>query len=412
MVQKSDTFHSFVVDQHSPARSIAYTDSGSKHSDQIVFCIPGILETRETFANLHKQIGYSGSSRVVSLDLCGRGDSDPISSTDVYSMKLYLSDLILLLDHIKQTHLSKPVKVHLLGTSMGGILAMYLAAAKGSLVSSVILNDVGLSLAWWSIYKLFGTMGKGALKSAGSMDVNDIAHFLNVAPAVVKAVQEPSHFDLPYKSDLMGMRFANIAQEFSGPILLIHAQDSVICTALQVDEFLKLYPEGNLLEVPGVEHPAPYNDLVCDFIISKIIQPKTSSKESSKNKPKSDTTDVEELEKIKSMHDVTDSFETLPKTQIKPLSEQLSLPLFSPLPRDTLDPLGLVETANKMAELNTQILNQFVPSASETTTPTIDSQQGSLIAGESDRAQASIGQNKKPILHRFRSAVMDMFKVK
>ena len=112
------------------------------------------------------------------------------------------------------------------------------------------------------------------------------------------------------------------------------------------------------------------------------------------------------------MHDVTDSFETLPKTQIKPLSEQLSLPLFSPLPRDTLDPLGLVETANKMAELNTQILNQFVPSASETTTPTIDSQQGSLIAGESDRAQASIGQNKKPILHRFRSAVMDMFKVK
>ena len=55
-------------------------------------------------------------------------------------------------------------------------------------------------------------MGKGALKSAGSMDVNDIAHFLNVAPAVVKAVQEPSHFDLPYKSDLMGMRFANIAQ--------------------------------------------------------------------------------------------------------------------------------------------------------------------------------------------------------
>lgn len=412
MVQKSETFHSFVVDQQSPGRILAYTDSGDLQSDQTLLCIPGILETRDTFANLHKQIGKSSNCRVVSLDLCGRGDSDPLSSADVYSMKLYLSDLNLFLDHITQTHLCKPVKIHLLGTSMGGILAIYLAARKGSTVSSVILNDVGLSLSWWSIYKLFGAMGKGALKSTGSMDASDIARFLNVAPAVVKAVQEPSHFDLPYKSDLMGMRFASTAQEFSGSISLIHAQDSVICTALQVDEFLRLYPQNNLLEVPGVEHPAPYNDLVCDFIISKIIQSKPASGGGAENKQKIETSDREVLEKVKIKDNQSDTFETPSKSQPKPLSEQLPLPLFSAHANDLKDGLGLLETANKVAELNTQILNQFIPPSANTVNPSLTPQPSSLIAAQPNRSQAEFEEGKKSVLDRFASAVIDIFKVK
>ena len=414
MVQKTETFHSFAVDQHSPGRSLAYTDSGDKQSDQILICIPGILETRDTFTNLHQQIGKSSNCRVVSFDLCGRGDSDPLSSADVYSMRLYLSDLTLFLDHITQTHLSKPVKIHLLGTSMGGILAIYLAAKKESNVSSVILNDVGLSLAWWSIYKLFGAMGKGALKSTGSMDANDIARFLNVAPAVVKAVQEPSHFDLPYKSDLMGMRFVSTAQEFSGSICLIHAQDSVICTALQVDEFLRLYPHSNLLEVPGAEHPAPYSDLVCDFIISKIIQPKPASSGVAKNKQELQTSDREASEKLKRKHNQSDALETVPNKHSEPLSEQLPLPLFPSLGNDLKDGLGLLETANKVAELNTQILNQFVPPPANTAIPSLvpSSKPSPLITIEPKGSLSELEESKKSILDRFASAVIDIFKVK
>ena len=302
MVPKPELIKYFCIAQSGIQRNLAYSEVGDKDSDQILICIPGVLETRDTFIPLLQSIQKSSTCRAVSVDLCGRGGSDPLLYSDVYSMKLYLSDLELFLNHIKDTHHTKPVKIHLLGTSMGGILAMYLAAGSHNAVSSVILNDVGLSLAWWSIYKLYGSMGHGALKSVSSFDVNQIADTLNVNPAVVKAVQDPAHFDLPFKSDLMGMRFQNVIHDFKGPICLIHAKESVICTAIQVDEFLKSYPESNLLEVPNAVHPAPYNDFVCDFVISKISKARSPADSLTKVKVKSKPSD----ELVSTNQEVTD----------------------------------------------------------------------------------------------------------
>jgi len=280
--------HYLVVDDHNLDRKLAYSEVGTRESDQLLLCIPGILEKRDTFDPLMEKISYSDLSvRAVSLDLCGRGDSDPMKDPKDYKMARYLTDIERVLRELISNHNNPTVEVNILGTSMGGILGMYLSASPTIKVSNLILNDIGFSLSWWSIYKLYGVMAKssapsfsglstlGNFQGNGAIDVAEMAINLGVSKEVIKAVQEPSHFDLPYKSDFLGMRFLDVIKPFKGSVSLIHGQDSPICTSLQVNEFLKFYPTTNLLLVPGAEHPAPFNVLVCDFIISKI--PNTQS---------------------------------------------------------------------------------------------------------------------------------------
>ena len=90
----------------------------------------------------------------------------------------------------------------------------------------------------------------------------------------------------------------------------------------------------------------------------------------------------------------------------------MPLPLFSAHANDLKDGLGLLETANKVAELNTQILNQFIPPSANTVNPSLTPQPSSLIAAQPNRSQAEFEEGKKSVLDRFASAVIDIFKVK
>ena len=410
MVTKPENPNLFAVGHPGANRTLAYSDIGDKHSDEILICIPGLLETRDTFAPLLEKIKTSFICRAISVDLCGRGDSQPLSQSDVYSMKLYLSDLELFLSHIKETHLSKPVKIHLLGTSMGGILAMYLAAARHNEVSSVILNDVGFSLAWWSIYKLYGTMSKGALKTAASLDISHIASSLSVSPEVIRAVQDPAHFDLPFKSDLMGMRFANVVFEFKGSISLIHAQDSVICTAIQVDEFLKLYPPSNLLEVPNVGHPAPYNDLVCDFVMSKLTKTPASVKSLPKAAPNlTPPVRLELIQKTKEASVAQREEDSKAKAELAAKPELVEqLPLFKSL---AVYPVAASEAAQKLVDINTQILDQLEYIQPAKVANTTAEGAASVVPTTNDPGVV-VSKLNQSLLNKWRAAVTGLFRPK
>jgi len=436
VVTKSEIFHRFTIEHSGSKRSLAYSEVGDKHSDQILICIPGILETRDTFAPLLEKINKGSVCRAISVDLCGRGDSDPLAESDVYSMRLYFSDLELFLAHIKTSHSTKPVKIHILGTSMGGILAMYLATShanpQATPIASIILNDVGLTLAWWSIYKLYGKMSKGTMTVGVSVDLDQLASSLGVSPSVVKAVQDPSHFDLPFKSDLMGMHFAGVLKEFKGAVSLIHAKDSVICTAMQVDEFLKLYPERNLLEVPNVEHPAPYNDMVCDFVIGKLIKSRSVSKPvdvlsgvteliatpspGGVGRPSGSKAQVDE--KLHGDHEF--QVGELPNTHTSSVPLQEQLPLFSSL---SVSPVAACETVQKLVELNTQILDQFeqAQASASKVADTLASAsvplaaQSTKVDGNAELATEFLGPTaniNQSVLNRWRSAVSELFRRK
>jgi hypothetical protein len=164
----------------------------------------------------------------------------------------------------------KPVPhIDVLGTSMGGILAMYLAHDAHNHVSGLFFNDIGLDLPWMSIYGLYDGM-----KQAGRLPTpEEMAEQFNVSIGAVLAVQSPSHFDLPYRKDWKGMKFGHLLNGFKGPVRLVHGGNSGVCTPQQVKELQREFPKAQVLEVTDAAHPVPFNAMVNQFVLQELHVP-------------------------------------------------------------------------------------------------------------------------------------------
>ena len=254
-------------------RHLAYSAVGAANSPHVLLCLPGLLETRATFDSLLQNAEGVHGLRVVSLDLCGRGDSSPLPGDKGYTMQVYLEDI----EHFIRAELmpeGKPVpRIEVLGTSMGGILGMYLACDTHNHVSGLFLNDIGLDLPWMSIYGLYDGMKKeGRLPTPEEM-----AAKFNVSLGAVLAVQSPSHFDLSYRKDWKGMKFGHLLSDFKGPLRLMHGSNSGVCTAQQVKDLQREFPKAKVLEVAGAAHPVPFNATVNKFVLKCLDLPAASA---------------------------------------------------------------------------------------------------------------------------------------
>ena len=253
-------------------RHLAYSAVGDANSAHVLLCLPGLLETRATFDPLLQAAEGVHGLRVISLDLCGRGDSSPMPHDKGYTMQVYLEDVVYFMRHALMPEGQPLPHIDVLGTSMGGILAMYLASDAHNHVHGLFLNDIGLDLPWMSIYGLYDGMKKeGRLPTPEEM-----ATQYNVSMGAVLAVQSPSHFDLPYRKDWKGMKFGHLLNGFKGPVHLMHGSDSGVCTKQQVKDLQREFPKAKVLEVTGAAHPVPFNAAVNQFVLRSLNLPAAS----------------------------------------------------------------------------------------------------------------------------------------
>lgn len=95
----------------------------------------GLTRSSADFGALAEQ--FSGRFRLVVPDQRGRGRSDYEPKTVNYTPATYVGDMFALLDDLQIS------KVTLIGTSMGGLMAMMIAAMAPERVTGMILNDIG-----------------------------------------------------------------------------------------------------------------------------------------------------------------------------------------------------------------------------------------------------------------------------
>lgn len=247
-------------------RKLAISEAGERHSSRVLLCLPGLLETRATFEPLLKALSDAEGLRVISLDYCGRGGSDPLPADGGYHMSVYLSDVeALIRQEIFGHGLIRP-RLDILGTSMGGILGMYLAANASNNVKGLLLNDIGLNLTWVSIYGLY----KG-IKTVGLMPgTGHLATRLGVTEGAVRDVQSPHHFDLPHHKNWKGMKFGHILHHFKGAVCLVYGSDSGVCLPQHVQELHDKFPQLATMKVEGATHPVPFSESVCRFILQSL----------------------------------------------------------------------------------------------------------------------------------------------
>lgn len=250
-------------------RHLAYSAVGDANSAHVLLCLPGLLETRATFDPLLQAAQGVYGLRVISLDLCGRGDSSPLPGDQGYTMQIYLEDVAHFMRYALMPEGQPMPRIDVLGTSMGGILAMYLASDAHNHVHGLYLNDIGLDLPWMSIYGLYD----GMKKQGRAPTPEEMAAKYNVSMGAALAVQSPSHFDLAYRKDWKGMKFGHLLNGFKGPVHLMHGSDSGVCTQQQVKELRSAFPKAKVLEVAGAAHPVPFNAAVNQFVLQSLNLP-------------------------------------------------------------------------------------------------------------------------------------------
>lgn len=115
---------------------LAYVEWGADQGLPPVLCVHGLTRNGRDFDDLAQVLAGAGR-RVVCPDVVGRGRSDRLANPALYGYPQYLGDATALI-----ARLDEPV-IDWVGTSMGGLIGMMLAAQPNTPIRRLVLNDVG-----------------------------------------------------------------------------------------------------------------------------------------------------------------------------------------------------------------------------------------------------------------------------
>ncbi len=110
-------------------------ESGSTGAAPTVVCVHGLTRNGRDFDALAERL--SRRWRVVCPDMIGRGKSDRVADPQLYALPQYIADCVTLIARLDVE------RVAWVGTSMGGLIGMLLAAMPGNPISRMVLNDIG-----------------------------------------------------------------------------------------------------------------------------------------------------------------------------------------------------------------------------------------------------------------------------
>jgi pimeloyl-ACP methyl ester carboxylesterase len=136
--------------------SLYYRDYGNESlAGTPILCLAGLTRHSADFHEL--ALRFSGRHRVLAMDLRGRGNSDYDPDASHYTPATYVNDI---------GHLLTAANCHqviVIGTSLGGLLAMAMGAAKPTALRAVVLNDVGPEIDPTGIARIQAYVGKASV---------------------------------------------------------------------------------------------------------------------------------------------------------------------------------------------------------------------------------------------------------
>jgi pimeloyl-ACP methyl ester carboxylesterase len=144
-----------------------YTDWGDPANERVVVCVHGLTRNCRDFDFLAQAL--AGERRVVCPDIAGRGMSAWLTRKEDYGYPQYMADLTVLIARVTASSIGPtdvPASHHTsrsidwVGTSMGGILGMLLAAHPQSPIRKLVVNDVGPWIPKASLERLATYVGQ------------------------------------------------------------------------------------------------------------------------------------------------------------------------------------------------------------------------------------------------------------
>ena len=119
---------------------LGYLEWGAADAPRTVVCVHGLTRNAHDFDTLAAALAARGC-RVLAVDVAGRGRSGWLADPMQYDIAVYARHLNALLGGLGLA------RVDWIGTSMGGLIGMLLAAQEGSPVERLVINDIGPKVA-------------------------------------------------------------------------------------------------------------------------------------------------------------------------------------------------------------------------------------------------------------------------
>ena len=265
---------------------LAYLEWGDARNPEVLVCVHGLTRCARDFDNLSRAL--CERYRVVCPDVAGRGDSDWLADPMLYVIPQYVQDMVTLIARLDVE------RVHWVGTSLGGLIGMALAAQKDSPVSRLVLNDAGPVIAKAALERIGQYLG--AAPSFPSIEA---------AEKVIRATAAPfgSHTDAEWRflTEVVLRKNADgsyrfhydpkIAEAYRQqmpdkdieqwsvweavrcPTLVIRGAQSDLLSKATAEEMTRSGPRAKLVELPGIGHAptllhADQIALVREFLLS------------------------------------------------------------------------------------------------------------------------------------------------
>lgn len=250
---------------------MVYKEWGREADPNVLICVHGLTRVSDDFDALAAAL--CGRFRVICPDMVGRGRSSWLEDPRYYTLPVYVSDSLNLIAS------AQAETVAWLGTSMGGLIGMAIAATQAGVVHKLVLNDVGPALSPVALSRIgnyvgqqteFATFEEAAAyvrQLSASFGPHDEKQWTTLAKNVLRKTpkgmwkrnHDPS-IALAFRSQTEAMRRQSermlwtAYDSISCPTLLVRGAESDLLTSATAFEMTQRGPRAALVELEGVGH--------------------------------------------------------------------------------------------------------------------------------------------------------------
>jgi pimeloyl-ACP methyl ester carboxylesterase len=262
---------------------------GPNNAPVTVLCMHGLTRNHKDFVPMIDAIG--GERRYICVDVRGRGRSERAVDPSTYSPVNYAGDMIALMD---QAEIEKAV---LIGTSMGGLMAMLMAKALPERIQGIVLNDIGPKVEQAGLKRIAAYTGNpepvetwsdAANRTAQSQSVafpdynnDDWVAFarrtwreigngqicLDYDPAITRSLGEAKPGRLA--NFAMWRLFASMRKI---PLLIVRGETSDVLSTATAKRMVRRHKDARLVEVPGRGHTPMLDEKVAVAAITQFLE--------------------------------------------------------------------------------------------------------------------------------------------
>lgn len=263
---------------------MAYVEWGDPANPRVLVCVHGLTRNCRDFDYLAKAL--SGHYRVVCPDVVGRGRSNWLRVKEHYQLQQYVADMVTLIARLNVD------EVHWVGTSMGGMIGMALAAQEETPIVRLVLNDVGPVISAVAVRRIGEYVGLNPqfasfaeaeqyvrLVSAPFGRLTD-AQWKHLTEHVTRQKADGGYeflYDpgiaVPFRKDIGDddISLWPLYDAIRCPTLVVRGAESDLLTHVTCLEMGRRGPKATVAEIPGVGHAPMFLDEAQVAIVREFL---------------------------------------------------------------------------------------------------------------------------------------------